>query len=197
MACILADATGLVDWANTVVAVLALAAAFVALVQSHRSRQIASGANDISRDANRLAKQSVELQEQQGQLRLIVKPRIVCLYGGSEDRRPRPAVEVINLSVFPVTITGINWKATGKDLYWDNPPINHPFGPLPARLPPREALTALGTPTTFESLTDAGSIRAAVAITACGEQVEGMTQQWQEEIARMSKETRKDTDRAT
>ena len=60
-----------------------------------------------------------------------------------------------------------------------------PFGQLPARLPPREALTAVGIPTSFKTLDDLASITAAVAYTACGEEFEGMTDQWRETVAKM------------
>ena len=94
-------------------------------------------------------------------------------------------VEVINLSNFPVTITNIHWKVSdGTWLDWKNPDIANPFGSLPARLPPHECLTAMGNqqyPTDEQLLT----ITAAVAFTACGEQIDGMTDQFREHVAKV------------
>ncbi|MCC6676400.1 MAG: hypothetical protein IT436_04590 [Phycisphaerales bacterium] len=201
MSVTLAD-TGMVDWANTVIAVAGLFAAGIALWQTRRSNRAAAEANTISREANALAgkandhaEQALKLQEEEGKIRLVVKPRMMMVVSEDgdpeDDRRPRPVVEVVNLSAFPVTITGIHWKATpnadGKkgSFYWKNPTITNPYGRLPARLPPREAMTALGIPTSFKSLDDLASITAAVAYTACGEEFEGMTDQWKTEVARM------------
>lgn len=197
MSTTLAD-IGLVDWANTVIGLVGLGAAGFALLQTRRSNKAAAEANTISRGANELAGQAnryaekaLQLQEEEGLVRLVVKPRMMILVGDDEDddRRPRPVVEVVNLSAFPVTVTGIHWKAEGANgkhsFYWKNPTVANPFGQLPARLPPREALTAVGIPTSFKSLDDLASITAAVAYTACGEEFEGMTDQWRETVAKM------------
>lgn len=192
MSLVLADGGSLVDWANTALAVLGLGAAIIALIQSRRSNDAAKEANSISREANQLAKNAMRMQEDEGRVRLVVKPRMMCLIGDGEDSRPRPVVEVINLSAFPVTIQNIHWK-TDRDqkawFYWKNPTVAAPFGQLPARLPPREALTAIGTPTSFQSIEDLKAITAAVVFTACGEQIEGMTQEWKTEVERMTKES--------
>jgi hypothetical protein len=185
---ILADGGSLVPWANTVIAVLGLSAAAIALIHSRASNRTAREANDISRAANALAEEALDMQENEGRVRLVVKPRMACIVEDGEDPRPRPMVDIINLSAFPVTIRNIHWKTNRAEkawLYWKNPTITSPFGELPARLPPHEALTALGTPTSFKSLDDVQAITAAVAFTACGEQIEGMTKEWQEDIASM------------
>jgi hypothetical protein len=192
----------MVDWANTVIAVAGLILAIIALFQTRRSNKAAAeanaisrGANELSGQANRYAEKALQLQEEEGKIRLVVKPRMLLLIGDSEDdKRPRPVVEVLNLSAFPVTITKIFWKTAspdGKAFFWKNPTLNAPFGQFPARLPPREALTAMGTPTTFKSVEDLASITAAVACTACGEDFEGMTDQWKTEVARMVAESGK------
>ena len=182
--------TSLVEWVNTVVAAAGLVVAAFAFLANRLSARAADRANDISRDANELAKQAnqaaqraVELQLDESTLRLVVKPRMMNAVGAGEDPAPRPVVEVINLSAFPVTVQQIGWKTGRKEsawLFWKNPTITAPFGNLPARLPPREALTAVGTPRSFETLDDLLAVRAAVAVTACGESVEGMTEQWRE-----------------
>ncbi|MBL8759467.1 MAG: hypothetical protein JNK35_13685 [Phycisphaerae bacterium] len=190
---------GLVDWANTIIGLVGLGAAGFALLQTRRSNKAAAEANSISRGANELAGQAnryaeraLQLQEEEGVVRLVVKPRMMILIGDDDDddRRPRPVVEVVNLSAFPVTVTGIHWKAAGagegkQSYYWKNPTIANPFGKLPARLPPREALTAVGIPTAWKSVDDLASITAAVVYTACGEEFEGMTDQWKETVAKM------------
>ncbi|MCC7293580.1 MAG: hypothetical protein IT449_16105 [Phycisphaerales bacterium] len=191
---------------NTVIAVAGLLIAIVALLQTRRSNAAATEANEISRganaaanDANRLAHRALEMQEDEGRVRLIVKPRMLCVIGHGEDPRPRPVVEVINLSAFPVTIRNIHWKtdrAEGAWFYWKNPTITNPFDGLPARLPPHESLTALGTPTSFQSLDDLQAITAAVVFTACGEQIEGMTPEWKAEVARLVAEVRAATSAA-
>ena len=189
---ILGNGASLVPWANTVMAVLGLTAAVTALIQSRRSNQAAREANDISRAANDLAGKALEMQEDEGRVRLVVKPRMMCFVGDGEDSRPRPVVDVINLSAFPVTVRNIHWKTDRKEkawLYWKNPTITSPFDQLPARLPPHEALTASGTPASFDSLDVLQAVTAAVAFTACGEQIEGMTREWQEEVARMLSES--------
>jgi len=201
MTIILASSTGQFDWVTTPLAVGGLFIAIIALLQTRRANESANEANSISRnandlatEANRSASRALEMQEDEGRVRLIVKPRMLCLIGDGEDPRPRPAVEVINLSAFPVTIKNVHWKTNRTEkawFYWKNPTIASPFGELPARLPPHESLTALGTPTSFESLDDLQAVTAAVAFTTCGEQIEGMTQEWQDEIARMVKEARK------
>lgn len=202
---ILAD-SGAIDWANTSIAVAGLLIAVIALLQTRRSNAVAREANAISHganaaatDANHLAARALEMQEDEGRVRLVVKPYMMCLLGDGEDPRPRPIVEVINLSAFPVTIGKIMWRTDRTEkawLYWKNPTITNPFGQLPARLPSRETLTALGSPTSFQSLDDLQAIKAAVVFTACGEQAEGMTHEWQVEVARLVGEARAATDAA-
>lgn len=190
----------LTDWVNTVIALAGLFLAIIALVQTRRSNDAAKEANDISHSANDMAKEAnslaaraLEMQENEGRVRLVVKPRMLCAIGDGEDSRPRPAVEVINLSAFPVTVTKICWKTNRKEeawFYWKNPTITTPFNELPARLPPREALTALGIPTRFASIDDLQAITAAVVFTACGEQIEGMSEEWHGDVARIVEEAR-------
>lgn len=196
---LLASDTGFVDWATVVIAVAGLFLAIIALLQTRRSNEGAKEANSISRGANALATEAntfaaraLEMQEDEGRVRVLVKPRMLVVIGDGKDDRPRPVVEVINLSAFPVTVTKICWKTNRTEkawFYWKNPTIMGPFDELPARLPSREALMALGTPTSFQSLDDLEAITAAVVFTACGEQIEGMTKEWQEEVARMLSES--------
>lgn len=192
----------MVEWANTVIAVAGIFLAVIALLQTRRSNRAAAeantisrGANELSGNANRVAERALQLQEEDGKVRLVVKPRIMMTVTVGEhdedDHKPRPVVEVVNLSAFPVTITGIHWKRVGDErdgkgfFYWKNPTITDPFGKLPARLPARESLTALGTPSTWKTVDDLASVSAAIVYTACGEQFEGMTDQWKQEVARM------------
>jgi len=187
-ASILADAMSTLSWTNVATAALGLCIAIAALLVSRRSAQAARDANEISRAANRLAEQALKMQQDESQVRLVVKPRMMHAVGDDEDSQPRPVVEVVNLSAFPVTITNIHWKTNRREkawLYWKNPMICEPYGRLPARLPPREAVTALGTPSTFGSLDDLREITAAVAFTACGERIEGMTSEWAEDIKKL------------
>lgn len=183
----LADSITIIDGANMIVAVIGLIAAGVALIQSRSSNRIAKESNEISRSANELSAKTLQMQEDESRVRLVVRPKIVSLIGDDEDSRPRPLVEVINLSSFPVTITKICWKSNLTDspwFYWKNPTLASPFDSLPARLPPREVLVAVGSPTGC-TLGDLKATTAAVAFTACGEQIEGMTPDWQREVARL------------
>tara|TARA_R110002096_G_scaffold344921_7_gene538209 strand:+ start:174874 stop:175434 length:561 start_codon:yes stop_codon:yes gene_type:complete len=178
----------MVDWANTLIAVAGFILAIIALTQTSRSNREAREANNISREANEHAGRALQLQEDESNIRLLIEPRMMCVIGDGEDERPRPVVKVVNLSAFPVTIDAIHWKnnrETNGHFYWKNPTIANPFGKLPVRLPPRESLTALGSPTSFQNLDDLASVTAAVAYTACGEDIEGMTDQWKETVARM------------
>ncbi len=172
-----------VDWLNGAVGVAGLLIALFALWQTRRSNRAADEANNISREANAFAKQAMQLQEDESRLKLVVKPQMLQMIGDGEDRRARPVVTVINLSVFPVTIEKIWWKtvdSSGGAFYWKNPKITAPFDSLPARLDSHQALTAVGKPDCFKSVDDFLSITAAVAATECGESVPGMTPQWEE-----------------
>ena|ERR1019366_8076864 len=171
----------MIQWLNGTVAVAGLLVALFALLQAWRSRRAADEANNISREANTIAKHAMQLQEDQSRVRLAVKPQMLHMYGDGEDQRARPVVTVINLSAFPVTIEKIWWKTadpSGSGFYWKNPFIASPFDSLPARLPSRGALTAFGKPESF-NVDDFLSITAAVASSECGESVEGMTPQWE------------------
>jgi hypothetical protein len=166
---------------STVVAVGSLIAAIVAALLSRQSNKASKEANLLANKANWVAERALQLQEDDARLRLSVKPRMMCVLGDGEDPEPRPVVEVVNLSSFPVTIVSIHWKTDRAEkpwLFWKNPTISHPFDMLPARLPLREALTAVGIPTTFASTKDLLAVTAAVASTACGERIEGMTDDW-------------------
>jgi hypothetical protein len=132
----------MVDWANTVIALAGLFLAIVALVQTRRSNRtadeantISRGANELSGQANRYAERALQLQEEEGKIRLAVNPRMLLVIGdGEDDKRPRPVVEVVNLSAFPVTITKIFWKTAspdGRGFFWKNPALTAPFGQFP------------------------------------------------------------------
>lgn len=150
-----------------IVGVVGLVIAVIAIVQT--------------RNANSVAARALKMQEDQSLLRLVVEPRMLIVMGEGEDRRPRPVVRVINLSAFPVTVEKIWWKtgsADGKGFIWKSPPLSAPFNQLPARLEPRQAFTALGNAWTNDD--DVLSVTAAVAITECGESIEGISDQWRE-----------------
>ena len=175
--------SSIVIWLNAVVAVAGLLLALFALWHTRRSNRAANDANNISREANIIAKKAMQMQEDEGSLRLKVKPQMLHVIGEGEDPRVRPVVTVINLSAFPVTVEKIWWKTAdpkGTGFYWKNPIVTAPFGSLPARLASHQALTAMGTPETIKSVEDLLSVTAAVACTECGESVEGMTSQWKE-----------------
>jgi hypothetical protein len=175
--------SALITWFNAVVAVAGLLLACFALWQTRRSNHTSDQANHISREANTIARQALRMQEAEGNLRLVVKPQMLHVMGDGYDSRARPVVTVINLSAFQVTIERIWWKLSnpeGASLYWKNPKVSDPFDSLPARLAPRQALTAVGIPDTFMELDHLLSITAAVASTECGESVEGMTPEWRE-----------------
>lgn len=185
---------------NTAIALAGAVAAIFALVQSRnankksdKSIEVSKEANGISRDANRIAEHALTMQEDEGRVRIVVEPRMMILLGDGEDDRPRPVVKVINLSKFPVTITGIHWKTDkpdGTGYFWKNPTIANPYGRLPARLESRAALTAIGIPHGFKSLDDLLAIRSCVVWTDCGEEVAGMTDQWKEHCAKVAAESR-------
>lgn len=173
----------MVDWLNTVIAVAGLLFAIIAIWQTRRANHASDKANHISREANKIARQAMQMQEDDGKVKLVVKPQMLCVIGDGEDKRVRPVVTVVNLSTFPVTIEKIWWKTAdpkGRRFFWKNPQVAHPFDSLPARLDSHQSLTALGLPSTFNSVDDLLSITAAVACTECGESIEGMTPQWKE-----------------
>lgn len=167
--------TGMTELLNIVIAVGSLMAALFALWQTRRSNRSAD-------EANRIAKQAMQMQEDESRIRLVVQPQMLLVIGDGEDSRARPVVRVINLSAFPVTIEKIWWRTAHptNGFIWKNPTVNEPFGSLPARLGSRQALTAIGTPDSFKTVEDFLSITAAVAYTECGESVEGSTPQWNE-----------------
>ena len=167
----------LVDWITAVVAFGGLLLAIVALRQT-------SYANATAKAANELSKRALQLQEDESKVRLVVKPKMMTFL--EEDGRARAVVDVINLSSFPVTIEKICWKTDGPKAYvWlRNLSIANPFNSLPARLPPHECLVAIDMK---ESLTDdiLLTVTAAVACTACGEVIEGMTDEFREYVAKI------------
>ena len=166
---------------NSLAAVAGLMVALFALWQTRRSNRIADEANVESREANAIAKQAMQMQEDESKVRLVVKPQMLHANGDGDDQRARPFVTVINLSAFPVTIERIWWKTaepSGAGFRWVNPKLTLPFDRLPTRLDSHQALTAVGTPDTFKTVDDFLSVTAAVASTACGESVEGVTPEW-------------------
>lgn len=185
----------MIELASNFIAAAGVILAIVALVHSRRANREAREANNISLAANSLAEQAnehaaraVELQEDQGVLRLRVEPRIMRLLEDGEGEYPRPVVKVVNLSAFPVTISGIHWENNLKpngQFWWKELTVAMPFEHLPARLPPRESLTAFGVPTTYGALDDLAAISAAVVSTACGQTVVGMTEDWKESLRYM------------
>jgi hypothetical protein len=176
------------EWLNTMLAVVGPALALFALWQTKHANRQSNEANQISREANIIARQAIKMQDDESKVRLIVKPQMMHLVGDGLDISPRPIVTVINLSAFPVTVERIWWKTTHPShggFFWKNPKLSAPFRSFPARLASRQAVTAVGSSSTFANLDDLRSITAAVACTECGEQVEGMTPQWQEYVANL------------
>jgi hypothetical protein len=181
---VLADQFPPVAWANAAIALGGLCVAVLALLTARKSSRSAG-------EANRLAALALKIQEDQRRVQLLIKPRLMQIIDDGEDHRPRPVVEVVNLSASPVSIEKICWKVNGREkgwLYWKNPTISQPFNRLPARLPPREMLTAIGTPSSFQSLDDLRAITAVVVFTSCGERIAGMTEGWKEDVARLVRE---------
>jgi len=166
----------LVDWIVAVLALGALLVSLVALWQTSRSNAIARDANELARHANTLAERTTKVQEDEAKVKLVVKPRMMVAAG--EGGNARPFVEIINLSSFPVTISAIWWRMIDdKWGFWKNPDISSPYGSLPARLPSHESLTAMGSPD-FPTREQLLATTAAVAFTACGEKIVGMTDEW-------------------
>lgn len=189
------DPSGLIDTINTIIATCGFAAALYAIVQTKHSERIAKEANtlslqsnDIARHANELSAAAVRLQEAEGQVRLVVKPRMLYLAieGEHGDLRARPMVTVVNLSTFAVTVNSIFWSTnqpSGAGFFWKTPSVGGSSRSLPMKIEPRHSFTAIGEPDMF-NLEQLLSITAAVAQTACGESVEGMTPQWTEYCAK-------------
>jgi hypothetical protein len=181
-----AETSSTFDWVNAVVAVCGVLLAVIALLQTKKANAISAAANKLSEEANRFAATALEMQEDEGKLRLVVKPRMMQSHGVTNPRKASPMVEVINLSAFPVTITAIWWKTDGSPgsfLLSKSLSVLSPHSGFPVRLQPRDQLTALGPSNTFDD-EDLAKITAAIARTACDEQVEGMTEQWRESVAR-------------
>lgn len=142
-----------------------------------------------SKRANEIACLALDHEKLRSKVLLHVEPRMVVTIGDDVDERPRPIVNVINLSQFPVTVSQIHWKIYGGEdagwFFWKNPDVSAPYSKLPARLDPRTAVTAIGVPTTFKGKNQLLAVEFAVAITECGEQFMGMSDQWREFVAGM------------
>ena len=101
-------------------------------------------------------------------VRLRVTPQVAYPSAGTGDTRPRLAIDVANLSAFPVTVSEVgfllkrtkNRRALSQPLLMDG-------GPWPRRLQPHESVTAWAAPGEETSgwLT---SVRAAYAKTPSG-----------------------------
>ena len=79
--------SSIVIWLNAVVAVAGLLLALFALWHTRRSNRAANDANNISREANIIAKKAMQMQEDEGSLRLKVKPQMLHVIGEGEDPR--------------------------------------------------------------------------------------------------------------
>lgn len=98
-------------------------------------------------------------------VKLVVRPALSFLVPSAE---PILTVEVLNLSVFPITVSEIGFRL--KNGQKGIAPGNMLNGrPLPQRLEPRESVTAFFSLKEF----DPRQIRIAFASTTCGESAEG------------------------
>lgn len=161
---------------------------FEANAIAREAKTIADSANDFAREANEIAKQALAVQEEQGKLRLKVTPQMRCVYSDAPEdiqngKIPRPVVEVTNLSAFPVTITRICFPTDNppNSIIWLRPQLNAPYHSLPARLPPRSTLIALGKAGMLKA-SDLAKVVGCEAYTECGEIVRGITEEFQNAI---------------
>ncbi|MDO8632913.1 MAG: hypothetical protein Q7R41_20720 [Phycisphaerales bacterium] len=174
------------NWAN-IATVLCGFAALVAIVVALRS-------NKIAKNSNAIAAKALQLQEDGGKVKLIVKPHMYFTMSGADNQTDRNAlagVEVINLSAFPVTVTKILWKTTRTGepwMYWKYPKFFSPFRDLPIRLPPREAFVAYVESNSLRP-EELASITGAGVGTACGEIIEGTTDDWKQAVAKIVSES--------
>lgn len=147
-------------------------------------------ANTISAEVKAVAQRALSLQEDETVVRVSVQPRMMLVFGDGDDEAPRPIVKVVNLSAFPVTITAVHARLHDADdgyLFWKNPTLAAPHNRFPARLEPRTALTVIGSDGAV-SEDDLFGVRSYVALTECGEQIHGMTEQWREHFAKYATE---------
>lgn len=102
-----------------------------------------------------------------------VRIRVAAMYCLIGDGRECLGIEVVNLSSFPVTITGIGCTmAGGKKRLWLHPDLLSTGDTLPKRLEPRTGFTALAGPGATEHLEFRGARKPFVA-TACGLKING------------------------
>lgn len=171
-----------IDYIVAVFAFCSLLVSLFALLQTDQSNKTAKEANQLATEANVLSERTMRLQEDQEKVRLAVKPKFMFIYEEQEPHIPRVFIEIVNLSAFPVTVTKIGFKSKdGTQFLIKNPTIGAPFNSLPARIPSREALLAMG-----EDLDATKTMyldtAVALVVTACGEVIEGSMEQFRKDF---------------
>lgn len=177
------------DWLSALFALGALITAVIALVQTRRAARTAGHANELSADANRLAakanqqsSEALRLQCEEQEVRILVRPRIVREVSRNTPDSVRVAVEIVNLSAFPVTIKAIWWSETDKTATVGDavfrPMLTDPYTTLPARLPSRDAVVALLREISREDIETMRRWKTCVVNTACGLAFEGGGPEW-------------------
>jgi hypothetical protein len=107
-------------------------------------------------------------------VKLKVVPHRAMLVG-TGDRRERLCIEVINLSAFAVTISGVGVLYHGtRDVGWIMQPLLTDGSKLPKRLEPRESMTAYCAPEMIDDPHFA-MVRCAFAKTQCDHQATGVS----------------------
>ena len=99
-------------------------------------------------------------------VRLRVAPKIVRLVQADQTSGPQLCIEVINLSTFPVTISGVGFCTRGNDLVVVDP-IFLDQGSCPRRLDPRQSVSAFLNEE-WRKDHDLKHARRAFATTQCG-----------------------------
>jgi len=179
----------LVSIASIVVAMRANKEARTANRISAMSNQIAEESNKISAESNEVAHRVERLQVDEAAVRLVVKPRMRIVVGLDRDHRPRPVVQVINLSSFPVTLGAIGWRSSTPaypHVLWVRPVDSVSGRGLPLRMESRSAALFVGTPDWLKPDLPLESITACVAYTDCDKEFDGMTEDWKDFVKRKS-----------
>jgi len=99
-------------------------------------------------------------------VRLRVVPKIMRLIQAGQVSGPQLCIEVINLSAFAVTISGVGFRARGHYLALVHP-ILLDEGAWPRRLEPRQSVTAFFNKD-WRKDEDLRNARCAIATTECG-----------------------------
>lgn len=119
-------------------------------------------------------------QIRKDRVRLHVAPKILRLIQADQISGPQLCIEVINLSTFPVTISGVGFRTRGHDVALVHP-IFLDQGSWPRRLDPRQSVSAFFNEE-WRKDQDLKHVQWAIATTQCGVTCCGTVKQLKKQI---------------